>query len=71
MQSSVVSTEYIFEIRACNVLDSKGDGCSRFDTKATFMTERGKMGQPAGVSSSAEPQRSGSKGQIIMLASYM
>eukprot|EP00090_Calanus_glacialis_P006187 TRINITY_DN14855_c0_g1_i1.p1 TRINITY_DN14855_c0_g1~~TRINITY_DN14855_c0_g1_i1.p1 ORF type:complete len:1361 (-),score=228.52 TRINITY_DN14855_c0_g1_i1:1042-5124(-) len=39
-------TEYTFEIRACNVLDSKVHGCSEFDSKATFMTKRGKPGQP-------------------------
>jgi len=39
-------TEYTFEIRACNVLDSKVHGCSTFDSTATFMTKRGKPGQP-------------------------
>ena len=61
------STEYIFEIRACNILDSRGDGCSKFVTKTTFLTERGTIGKSAGVSISAKPHIYG----IIMLASYM
>ena len=55
-------SEYIFEIRACNLLDSKFGGCSKVHSKPTFMTKRGKMGEPEavctnpdGISNSAEP----------------
>ena len=67
----LASTEYIFEIRACNLLNSKGDGCSKFHSNATFITKRWKMGEPAGISNSAEPERYGIKGWILILISYM
>ena len=67
----LASTEYIFEIRACNLLISKGDGCSKFHSKATFITKRGQMGEPARISNSAESERYGIKGWILLLISYM